>query len=448
MVSRNKIKYFLVIILFTAIISSYFIINYGLPNNFSVVKDTESTVDLRFPLGVYIKGEEECNTITINGQDINNEYLKIESGSSLKVSGREVGNTTLNIKLFGIIPIRTVEVSVLPEVKVYPGGQAIGVMVSSQGVMVVDNSYVDTGRGKVYPARNAGIEVGDSILEINGKSVNDKNLLFNELQKYGKQNEKISLLIKKGGTGNIREVEIQPARNIHGDYMIGLYVDDGVSGVGTLTFYDENSGEYGALGHVVTESESRRKMDVSEGKIFEAKISGIHHGQQGIPGEKHGSFFQTKDILGEIRKNTQFGIYGSLNSLPSNPYFKDPIPVAAASQVEEGSAKIYTVIKGSDIEEYEIEIERVNRQSSPATKGLVINIKDPELKRNTGGIIQGMSGSPIVQDDLLVGAVTHVFINNPSRGYGVFAEWMINETQGILDNSTSYPVKRDKVVNF
>ncbi len=445
MSKKNKIKYFLVIFILAVTVSASFIVYYALPDNLSIVKNSESTLDLYFPVSFYIQGEKDSN-ININGRELNNEYLKIDVGNTLKVSGNEVGETKINIKLFGIIPIRTIEVNVLPEVNVYPGGQAIGVMLKSRGVMVVNTSYVNTEQGPVYPAQKAGIEVGDSIIKINNQEINDKHLLYSKIQEYGRNQQKVKLLIKKDMTGKMQEVPIKPVKNIQGEYMIGLYVDDGVSGVGTLTFYNQETKEFGALGHIVTESESHRKIDVNEGKILEAKISGINFGQQGIPGEKHGSFFHTKGDLGEIEKNTRFGIYGSLKEIPVNPHFEQPIPVAAASQVQTGPAKIYTVLQGNEIEEFEIEIERVRRQSSPETKGMVINITDPELKRYTGGIIQGMSGSPIVQNNMLVGAVTHVFVNEPGRGYGVFAEWMLNETSEIINSSPI--INHRQIVNF
>ncbi|MFW5976426.1 MAG: SpoIVB peptidase S55 domain-containing protein, partial [Bacillota bacterium] len=141
------------------------------------------------------------------------------------------------------------------------------------------------------------------------------------------------------------------------------------------------------------------------------------------------TFFHPEDVLGTIDKNTDFGIFGNLQKNLKNPYFQEPISVAPVSEINEGKAKLYTVVEGGEIGEYDVQIERIHRQASPDSKGMVINITDPELKNMTGGIIQGMSGSPIVQDNKLVGAVTHVFVNNPTKGYGVFAEWMLKETE-------------------
>ena len=300
--------------------------------------------------------------------------------------------------------------------------------------MVVGNSYVESSDGhKYYPAREAGIKVGDRILSINGKKVNDKIKLSSYIQKFSKESDKLNLIILKK-SGQKKKVELKPVKNRQGMYMVGLYVDDGVAGVGTLTFHREKTGLYGALGHLITESRSQTKVDIREGTIVEANISGINSGQKGLPGEKLGTFFHTKDdFLGKVLKNNKFGIFGQLSRSPNvkNNYFDEPIPIATSSHVETGPAKIYTVVNGGRIEEFDIQIERVYRQSYPADKGMVINITDSDLKRMTGGIVQGMSGSPIVQDGKLIGAVTHVFVNNPCRGYGVFAEWMILQTDSL-----------------
>ncbi|ACL69415.1 Peptidase S55 sporulation stage IV protein B [Halothermothrix orenii H 168] len=409
----------------------FFSIN-TLPSSLSIIKGNESTFNINFPFSLHIQKSGRGIGLKINGQVLGQKEFRIKE-NQLQVKGDKVGSTSLNVRLFGIIPLRTINVNVLPDVKVYPGGQAIGVLLRSKGVMVVGKSFVEGKDGrKYYPAVQSGIEVGDTILKINGIEVYDKVKLASLIQKMA-PGGKLTLEIKKKD-GRIKKIPVNPVKNKQGKYMIGLYVDDGVAGVGTLTFFDPKSGEYGALGHVITETNSQVKIDIRQGKIIEARISGINTGKRGLPGEKLGTFFQTKQILGEIRKNTQYGIYGKLNRLPENPYFNEPIPVLPASQVQEGQAKIYTVIKGGKIEEFDVSIDRVYHQSHPGAKGMIIRITDPQLKKATGGIIQGMSGSPIVQNNKLVGAITHVFVNDPTRGYGVFAEWMVLQT-GLYDKA-------------
>ncbi len=427
---KKKVGIGLFIAIIFLFIPYYFIAN-GIPASFSMIKGDESTVKISFPFNLYVSGKDSSD-IMINGKILSNE-LKLSPGK-VTLKANDIGSSALNFKLFGIIPVKTITVKVLPEVNVYPGGQAVGVLLRSRGVMVVGNSFVEDSDGnRHYPAKDAGISVGDKILKINKKTINDKIKLATEIQKAVESGKKeIEFLVQKND-GRKENVRLKPIMNRQGIYMIGLYVDDGVAGVGTLTFVNPSTKDYGALGHEIIESNSQNRIEVRKGKVIEAKISGIHSGQRGLPGEKLGTFFQTENVLGEINKNNQFGIYGTLKKIPKNPYFKEPIPVAANSEVQRGPAKIYTVIQGGTIEEFSVNIERVYYQSSEKEKGMIINITDPKLRKITGGIIQGMSGSPIVQNNKLVGAVTHVFVNEPTKGYAIFAEWMLLQT-----NSYSY----------
>lgn len=426
MVLRKKLGIgFLVIIL--ALLTPYYIIFNVLPGSFSLIEGNESIIRINFPFDLYISSSN--SHLSINGKNTANNYIKLNSDLPLKVSGQNVGRANLRFKLFGIIPIKSITVNVLPDVNVYPGGQAIGVLLRSKGVMVVGNSYVEDKNGeRFYPAQKAGIEVGDRIIKIEDQIINDKMELASKIQKISRKGLPVSLLIKDK-KGNIKNVKIKAIKNKQGIYMIGLYVDDGVAGVGTLTFYEPENNEFGALGHEITETNSQTRIEVREGKIIKAQISGINSGKSGLPGEKLGTFFQTDEIIGDIRINNNYGIYGKLKKKIVNPYFKKPIPVAPIDTVKKGAAHMYTVVKGGKIEEFDIYIERVYHQSSPHEKGMIINITDPDLTDVTGGIIQGMSGSPIVQDNKLVGAITHVFVNEPTKGYGIFAEWMLLQTE-------------------
>ncbi len=428
---KKKLGIGLLSVIILLFLSYYFIVN-GLPKSFSIIRGNESILNIRIPLDLYVSSNNNTE-LSINGKKIKEEHLKINAGE-LVVKGENIGSSDLKFKLFGFIPIRSITVNVLPEVEVYPGGQAIGVLIRSRGVMVVGSSFVEDSNGKRhYPAQNAGIRVGDKILEINKEPVNDKMKLAVLIQEYAKKDEYINLLVEKRD-GSQKNVSLRPVQNKEGRYMIGLYVDDGVAGVGTLTFINPKTKEYGALGHEIVEANSQMPIDVREGKIIEAHISGIHSGQRGLPGEKLGTFFQSQQEIGNIEKNNKFGIYGSLYRIPENPYFKEPIPVAMNHEVKQGPAKIYTVLNGGKIEEFNAYIEKVFYQSGPSEKGLIVNITDPGLQEITGGIIQGMSGSPIVQNNKLVGAITHVFVNEPTKGYGIFAEWMIMQTRINMDS--------------
>ena len=433
----KKVLYIFIIIV-TAIISCYLLIYSFLPTNISIVKDNKSNITIPIPFKLYVKNAnmEYENVIHLNGNKITDKFAELDPSQTITVFSDELGEFLLEIKLFGFLPLKTLKVNVIPEIKVYPGGQAIGVLLKSKGIMVVGCSYVENENGqRYYPGENAGIEIGDKILEVDGREINDKYKLLDHIQKY-KGNKDITFKIQKKN-GRTKIIKLSPIKNKYGNYMIGLYIDDGVAGVGTLSFYDSQSKEYAALGHLITESTAGMKVDVRTGHIVEANISGISGGREGLPGEKLGTFFQTQNILGNIETNNDFGIYGKLIKKPEikNNFFDKALPVAVRSSVEIGPAQMYTVVEGNRIEEFDVYIEKIYHQHVPASKSMVIRITDPELNKLTGGIVQGMSGSPLVQNNMLIGAVTHVFINNPQRGYGVFAEWMIKNLENYNDHS-------------
>ncbi len=209
-------------------------------------------------------------------------------------------------------------------------------------------------------------------------------------------------------------------------YLLGIYLEDPAAGVGTMSFYDKDTGRFGALGHMITDSRGR-PMTIAKGSIVEATIDSIRYGSKGSPGEKVGFFNGDQDVMGIIDSNTSFGIFGQLEGTVPQSAFAEPVPVAFAHQVRLGPAEIYTVLQGSRIERFAVEIVKVANQTRPGEKGMVIEVTDERLLRETGGIIQGMSGSPILQNGMLVGAITHVFVNNPTKGYGSFAQWMVYE---------------------
>jgi stage IV sporulation protein B len=202
---------------------------------------------------------------------------------------------------------------------------------------------------------------------------------------------------------------------------------DNAAGVGTLTFYEPVSGKYGALGHVIADSETAQPIEVRDGHIVRTSITAIHKGRRSIPGEKVGGPEEPDNWLGSIEKNSRFGIFGSMNRPLRNPYYREAIPVAMSSQVKEGPAEILTVLKGERLERFSVEIQRVMATPTADGKNMIVKVTDQRLLSVTGGIVQGMSGSPILQNGRMVGAVTHVFVNDPTRGYGVSIEWMLQE---------------------
>ncbi len=342
------------------------------------------------------------------------------------------GELQVSLSLFGMVHVKDVLVNVLPQVKVIPGGQSIGVLLHSQGVIVVGHSAVleESGR-EVKPAEEAGIMEGDIILKINEETVQSDIQVRDMVAKAGAAGQPLLIEVKREGELFTKKVKPAFCRETL-QYRLGLLIRDGAAGIGTLTFYEPDSMVYGALGHLVTDLDSAQPVELSDGEIVDARVQGINRGKRGQPGEKVGMFPVEKKVSGTIRKNTKLGIYGSLKKPVDNTSFKEAIPVAMADQIHEGKAEILTVLQDDRIEKFEIEIIKINKQARQDGKALVIKITDQKLLDQTGGIVQGMSGSPIIQDEQLVGAITHVFVNDPTRGYGVPVQWMIEES-GLLN---------------
>lgn len=338
------------------------------------------------------------------------------------------GHLQLQYLLFGLIPLKKIDVDVVPNVKVIPGGHSIGVMLQSQGVIVVGQSAVLDKQGKKnYPGKDAGIRLGDLILKVDGKEVKSDSDVAQIVNEVGTKGQEVQVTLRRGNlveNKSVHPIYCQETKR----YRIGLYVRDSAAGVGTLTFVIPVSGKYGALGHVINDADTNQKIDVAEGKVVASNIQSIQPGRKGQPGEKIGSFVQNSPFNGTILKNSRFGIFGYLKGEVVNPLYSEPMSVATESQVKTGPAKFLTVISGDKIEAFDISIERV-LPGRADSKGMVIKVTDTRLLSSTGGIVQGMSGSPIIQDNKLVGAITHVFIQDATRGYGCFIEHMLREAE-------------------
>lgn len=319
------------------------------------------------------------------------------------------------------------------KLEVIPGGHSIGVTLQTKGVLVVGYAPVITEEQKeAYPAKEAGIEIGDVILNINGIKAENDLQVAKEIDQSCANNQEISIGIKQNG--KIIEKKIRPVYcKEMNRYRVGLYIRDEAAGVGTLTFLDPKSNKYGALGHVITDVDTNDQIELSNGKIVESSIYAIEKGKRGDPGEKIGTFLSDSTFTGSIETNSSSGIFGKVEGRLSNPFFQNPIPIGWKSEIETGPAKIYTVLKDNQIQEFDIRIEKVMLYRND-NKNMILRVTDSLLLEKTGGIVQGMSGSPIIQNGKIIGAVTHVFVNDSSRGYGVFIEKMLDES-GLLNQS-------------
>jgi stage IV sporulation protein B len=345
--------------------------------------------------------------------------------STFSISGKEMGKEEVLLEYAGF-PMKKVNIQVVKNIKVIPGGQSIGVKLNSLGVLVVGHHLVDSTSGKKSPGEEADIRVGDIITEINGHSVEKLNDISPLVKRAGIEKKPLQIMVIRDKQ-KIKTKLLPVKDKNEKTYKLGLYIRDSAAGIGTMTFYEPKTKKYGALGHVISDMDTKKPILVHDGNIVRSTVTSIEKGRHGDPGEKLAQFSENRKTIGDIRKNSSFGIFGKLNQNISNGVLNKPMPIALSHQVKEGPAQILTVLNGEKVEAYDIEIVSTIPQKYPATKGMVIKITDPRLLAKTGGIVQGMSGSPIIQDGKLVGAVTHVFVNDPTSGYGVHIEWMLHE---------------------
>ncbi len=383
-----------------------------IPKNITVFKGQQFTFDKAAPVAAVL--------------DMHNKSISLkEEEHSVSVSAKNSGNSEMLLEYAGI-PIKQVDVNVLKDFKVIPGGQSIGVKLNTVGVLVVGHHLVNTEEGKKSPGEIAGIKVGDIITEINGTKINKMSDVAPFVQNAGQSGQPLNMVISRE-TGKFT-TKLTPLKDTGEDaYKLGLYIRDSAAGIGTMTFIDPHSKKYGALGHVISDMDTKKPIVVDDGQIVRSTVTSIEKGSNGDPGEKLARFSSDREIVGDISKNSPFGIFGRLTKELKNEVMDEPIPIALSNQVKAGPAKILTVVNNDQVEEFNIEIVSTIPQKFPATKGMVIKVTDPKLLEKTGGIVQGMSGSPIIQNGKLVGAVTHVFVNDPTSGYGVHIEWMLND---------------------
>lgn len=358
------------------------------------------------------------------------QHLALRDGENYPlppfISGLKDSSDT-QLKLFGFVPIKTVQVDIVPKIDLIPCGNTIGVKINIVGAMIVGFSEIRSADGKRHnPAKDGALKIGDVIKKANGNFVENIDILSKIVENGN--GEDLTVEVARGNSTQTLHIKPELARedNI---YKIGAFVRDSTSGIGTLTFIEPKSKVFAALGHPIADSDTGGIITVGNGEILRSNIVGVQKGARGSPGELKGVFSRSQKI-GVIQQNNEAGIYGKLETIISE---NKPMPIAMRSQIKEGKAYILSNIEGDKVEKYEIEIEKVMRNSYD-NKGLVIKVTDERLLKKTGGIVQGMSGSPIIQNENIVGAVTHVFINDPTRGYGTFIELMLDKANNIDKN--------------
>ena len=319
---------------------------------------------------------------------------------------------------------KEVNASPMDKKLVIPGGMPIGIYLETKGVMVLGTDAIEREDGVKENPSSHLVKAGDYIQKVNNATVKTKNELIEEMKKL--KEEEVVLTIRRNRE-NIR-IKTKAVRDVKKEYKLGIWVRDNAQGLGTITYLDADS-HFGALGHGIHDVDTNKLLSISEGRVYATSIRDIQKGKYGTPGGMEGIIvYNNYNVLGKIKKNTEAGIFGTIDRVDVLFANQTPVQLAKKEEVEEGPAIIRCAVDG-EIKEYDILITQVNLWSGEVNKSMTIEVTDPSLLDETGGIIQGMSGSPILQNGKLIGAVTHVFVNNPTKGYGIFAESMINESE-------------------
>jgi stage IV sporulation protein B len=353
---------------------------------------------------------------------VSSESVKQQEVTAALAGGQGSRETSYSVsyRLFGKLPLKEVEVTVQPRRQVYVGGTPIGIYLETDGVLVVDTGTITDSDGKkTCPAQNI-VQSGDYIQAVNGTAVSTKEELISCINQCGGE----ALLLDVQRDGKKLDLQIQPVLDDQGDYRAGIWVRNDTQGIGTLTYVDPE-GNFGALGHGISDIDTGELLEVQGGTLYDAEVVSIVKGRQGSPGEVAGIIHYSEGYkIGTITANQGNGIYGTVSSLASLPQELQLCEVAHRQEVKEGEAQILCCV-GGEVKEYQVELKEVRLTGSDENKNLVLEVTDPELLDLTGGIIQGMSGSPILQNGRIVGAVTHVFVNDPTKGYGILLEDML-----------------------
>jgi len=401
----------------------YFIFNIiNFPNEINLTENIEHRLTFNSPFSATIE-PDAINVLKVNSQPVEGN-IDVNLNGPLTIESTQACKAQMTLNAFGV-PIKRVTLDILPQIEVVPCGLTVGVEIKTDGVMVLGTGSVKTANGSTLNPSEGKLESGDLILDANGETLNNKTDLINAVEK---SQSDLELKFKRNNA--LLTTTISPVRSVQdNENKIGVWVRDATRGIGTITYYNPISNKFGALGHGILDVDTKKLMTVKDGSIMEARITDIKKGDKGSPGELVGEL-HADVILGNIIVNTPYGIYGTMDLTGVNKLTNAKMPIALQDQVHEGPAVIYSNVD-SEIKQYDVYIESVNRFSNDETKGMILRITDPALLRKTNGIVQGMSGSPIVQDGKLIGAVTHVFVQDPTKGYGIFIENMLQQENNL-----------------
>ncbi|MCD8084466.1 MAG: SpoIVB peptidase [Clostridiales bacterium] len=398
---------------------TWFYMERQVPDHLSIVAEELEELDLSLPLDVTFSCESQ-EVMLGNGSDIPADEIRLSTGGTLSLYGKAQGSYRLGMKLFGQFLFKEIKVDVVEPQYAIPCGAPVGIYLKSRGIMVIGTGRVTTAEGKEEEPALGVLKSGDYIEAINGEPMTSKEALVTSLNRLS--GEEAVLRIRRNGES--LETAIHPVETEDGSYKIGAWVRDDTQGIGTMT-YMEADGSFGALGHGISDTDTGAVVEIEHGALYETDILGIEKGSAGNPGVMAGViYYGPGTVLGEVTENTEVGIFGTANERMREDAAAQALPIGYRQDVKKGKAYIRSNVSGRS-EDYEIEIQKVELNPLQKNKSMVIRVTDEKLLRLTGGIIQGMSGSPIIQDGRLIGAVTHVFVQDSTRGYGIFVEDML-----------------------
>lgn len=370
--------------------------------------------DRKIPDEIHITKGQELDVSEI----INSDSVTFEEAITVS----QEGSYTLKCSLFGLVPFKEIKVTPVNDMEVCVSGSTVGIYMETEGVLIIDTEKIVSEDGIAEePAKNI-VKPGDYIVAFNNQRITSKKELIEDIASLN--GEDVELEVKR--EGETVPVSLTPVKNMKGEYKLGIWVRDDTQGIGTLTYVDDN-GHYGALGHGISDVDTAGLLDIKDGALYKAKILSVTKGTKGNPGELSGLIrYDAGNILGNIQQNTANGIYGQIKMKGSDGISLQRVPVAYKQEICTGNASILCCVDGN-VKAYKAQITRIDMNHEDSNKSFVIRVTDEELLAETGGIVQGMSGSPVLQNGKFIGAVTHVFVQDPTSGYGIFAETMLEQ---------------------
>ena len=435
---ERKYRGFLWLLLLAGIAALLFSIYFSywnkIPSQIRIRAGVEQEFDFRVPVSgeIYRMPEEAAPVASVTdvdekdeafllaGEENSADSIHVDFARTVKLKANQIDSYQMNLKLFGVLPYKNVDIEVIQDKMLIPSGIPIGIYVKTDGVLVVGIGEFESSGGETISPAKYVLQKGDYILESNGEPVENKKQFIRMVE--DSQGEDMVLTIRRNN--EITDICINAGKNRMEERKLGIWIRDNAQGIGTMT-YEGTDSTFGALGHGINDVDTSILMNLEEGTLYRTEIVGITRGANGAPGELTGYIeYDSDNVIGEITENTAEGIFGVCDEeLVTNSVY-EPVPIALKQEIEIGPAQIICSVSGEP-EFYDVEIVEVNLEHENVNRGIVIRVVDEKLLMLTGGIMQGMSGSPIIQNGKLVGAVTHVLVNDSTKGYGIFIEEML-----------------------